>query len=173
MKRRQELVEDFNVPTSHAFVFLLSTKAGGAGFNLVGASRLVLMEPGWNPAGDAQVMGRVWRMGQRAERVVTYRLLSTATLEEVIFLRQLKKVDKQLAVFDEEGSGITAAELDDAELEELFAVGSRTWSLAFRGREEQRLDAPPHALLGGALDDGFVTHVHEEKGRADAGAEGV
>ena len=88
-------------------------------------------------------------------------------------LRQLKKVDKQLAVFDEEGSGITAAELDDAELEELFAVGSRTWSLAFRGREEQRLDAPPHALLGGALDDGFVTHVHEEKGRADAGAEGV
>ena len=64
-------------------------------------------------------------------------------------------------------------ELDDAELEELFAVGSRTWSLAFRGREEQRLDAPPHALLGGALDDGFVTHVHEEKGRADAGAEGV
>ena len=40
-----------------------------------------------------------------------------ATLEEVIFLRQLKKVDKQLAVFDEEGSGITAAELDDAVIE--------------------------------------------------------
>ena len=116
----------------------------------------------WDDAAFAQidaavaVMGRVWRMGQRAERVVTYRLLSTATLEEVIFLRQLKKVDKQLAVFDEEGSGITAAELDDAELEELFAVGSRTWSLAFRGREEHNLDAPPHTLLGGALEDGYV-----------------
>ena len=81
--------------------------------------------------------------------------------------------ERLLRCGDEEGSGITAAELDDAELEELFAVGSRTWSLAFRGREEQRLDAPPHALLGGALDDGFVTHVHEEKGRADAGADGV
>ena len=45
-------------------------------------------------------------------------------------------------------------------------------ALAFRGARSS-LDAPPHALLGGALDDGFVTHVHEEKGRADAGAEGV
>ena len=38
-------------------IFLLSTKAGGVGLNLVGASRLVLYDIDWNPANDLQVMG--------------------------------------------------------------------------------------------------------------------
>ena len=36
-------------------VFLLSTKAGGVGLNLIGASRLVLYDIDWNPANDLQV----------------------------------------------------------------------------------------------------------------------
>ena len=36
-------------------VFLLSTKAGGLGLNIVGASRLVLYDIDWNPAHDLQV----------------------------------------------------------------------------------------------------------------------
>ena len=43
------------------FLFLLSTRAGGSGFNLVGASRLILYDPDWNPAMDTQAMGRVYR----------------------------------------------------------------------------------------------------------------
>ena len=31
-------------------VFLLSTRAGGAGLNLIGSSRLVLVDSDWNPA---------------------------------------------------------------------------------------------------------------------------
>ena len=31
-------------------VFLLSSKAGGVGLNLVGANKLVLFDPDWNPA---------------------------------------------------------------------------------------------------------------------------
>ena len=31
--------------------FLLSSKAGGCGLNLVGGNRLVLFDPDWNPAG--------------------------------------------------------------------------------------------------------------------------
>ena len=38
-----------------AVVFLLSSKAGGVGLNLVGASRLVLYDIDWNPANDLQV----------------------------------------------------------------------------------------------------------------------
>ena len=36
-------------------VFLLSSKAGGTGLNLVGASRLILYDIDWNPANDIQV----------------------------------------------------------------------------------------------------------------------
>ncbi len=39
----------------YAGVFLLSTKAGGVGLNLIGASRLVLFDIDWNPANDLQV----------------------------------------------------------------------------------------------------------------------
>jgi hypothetical protein len=37
-------------------VFLLSTKAGGVGLNLIGASRLILYDVDWNPANDLQVL---------------------------------------------------------------------------------------------------------------------
>ena len=39
-----------------AVVFLLSSKAGGVGLNLIGASRLVLYDIDWNPANDLQVL---------------------------------------------------------------------------------------------------------------------
>lgn len=42
-------VNSFNRPGSDVFVFLLSCKAGGMGLNLVGANRLVLVDPEWNP----------------------------------------------------------------------------------------------------------------------------
>ena len=57
-------------------VFLLSTRAGGAGLNLVGASRLVLVDSDWNPAVDLQAMGRIWRDGQ-SKPCTIYRLLCT------------------------------------------------------------------------------------------------
>lgn len=54
VSKRQELVNIFNEPTAPEFVFLLSSKAGGCGLNLVGANHLVLFDPDWNPANDAQ-----------------------------------------------------------------------------------------------------------------------
>jgi SNF2 family DNA or RNA helicase len=53
--RRQPLVDRFNNARDDARVFLLSAKAGGQGLNLVGACRLVLYDPDWNPATDLQV----------------------------------------------------------------------------------------------------------------------
>ncbi|KAJ7346451.1 DNA repair and recombination protein rad54b, partial [Desmophyllum pertusum] len=57
-------------------VFLLSSKAGGVGLNLLGASGLVLFDIDWNPANDIQSMARVWRDGQK-NTVHIYRLLTT------------------------------------------------------------------------------------------------
>ena len=55
LPKRQKLVTAFNDLTQQQFVFLLSSKAGGCGLNLVGGNRLVLFDPDWNPANDKQV----------------------------------------------------------------------------------------------------------------------
>ena len=52
---------------SAEFVFMLSSKAGGCGLNLIGANRLVMFDPDWNPANDDQAMARVWRDGQKKQ----------------------------------------------------------------------------------------------------------
>ncbi|CAM9590447.1 unnamed protein product [Ectocarpus sp. 6 AP-2014] len=88
---RQNLVDRFNrASPEDLFLFYLSAKAGGVGLNLVGANRIVLFDSDWNPATDDQAMARVWRLGQTKE-VSMYRLLSTGTLEESIFQRQIFK----------------------------------------------------------------------------------
>jgi hypothetical protein len=49
-------VVQFLLHTLITVIFLLSSKAGGVGLNLVGASRLVLYDIDWNPANDLQVI---------------------------------------------------------------------------------------------------------------------
>lgn len=93
---RGDIVRRFNNGTL-GDVFLLSAKAGGVGLNLIGANRLILFDPDWNPATDLQAMARVWRDGQK-KPVFVYRLLCTGTIEEKIFQRQLFKGELQSAV---------------------------------------------------------------------------
>nr|XP_020462847.1 DNA repair and recombination protein RAD54B [Monopterus albus] len=88
--QRQRLVDSFNSPYSQNFLFLLSSKAGGVGLNLIGASHLVLYDIDWNPANDIQAMARIWRDGQK-KTVHIYRLLTAGTIEERIFQRQVSK----------------------------------------------------------------------------------
>ena len=64
---------------------MLSSKAGGCGLNLIGANRLVMFDPDWNPANDDQAMARVWRDGQKKE-VFIYRLLSVSIFFPMIRL---------------------------------------------------------------------------------------
>ncbi|KAG8963765.1 helicase [Tulasnella sp. 419] len=90
--KRQQYVDDFNRSTQKSrFLFLLSTKAGGVGLNLIGASRLVLIDSDWNPAHDLQAMARIHRDGQKRD-VFIYRLVTTGTIDEKIFQRQVTKI---------------------------------------------------------------------------------
>ena len=89
-KKRQKLVDRLNNPDDDILCFLLSSKAGGCGLNLVGANRLILFDPDWNPAVDKQAAARVWRDGQK-KRTFVYRFLARGTIEEKIYQRQLSK----------------------------------------------------------------------------------
>ncbi|XP_060756581.1 DNA repair and recombination protein RAD54B [Neoarius graeffei] len=97
--QRQRIVDSFNRADSSHFLFLLSSKAGGVGLNLVGASHLVLYDIDWNPANDIQAMARVWRDGQK-KTVHIYRFLTTGTIEEKIYQRQVSKQGLSGAVVD-------------------------------------------------------------------------
>lgn len=99
VNKRQKLVDRFNDPTGEEFVFLLSSKAGGCGINLIGANRLVLFDPDWNPAADQQALARVWRDGQKKDCFV-YRFIATGTIEEKIFQRQSHKQSLSSCVVD-------------------------------------------------------------------------
>ncbi|KAG7163278.1 DNA excision repair protein ERCC-6-like [Homarus americanus] len=86
---RQPLIEKFNNDTS-CFVFLLTTRVGGLGINLTGADRVVIFDPDWNPSTDSQARERAWRIGQ-LRHVTIYRLLTSGTIEEKIYHRQIFK----------------------------------------------------------------------------------
>ncbi len=72
------------------FVLLLTTKVGGLGVNLTGASRVVIFDPDWNPSTDTQARERAWRIGQD-KQVTIYRLMTSGTIEEKIYHRQIFK----------------------------------------------------------------------------------
>ena len=68
------------------FMFLLTTRVGGLGVNLVGADRIIIYDPDWNPSTDTQARERAWRIGQK-KPVTIYRLITTGTIEEKIYHR--------------------------------------------------------------------------------------
>ncbi|KAG6868238.1 hypothetical protein C0993_005938 [Termitomyces sp. T159_Od127] len=138
--KRQKLVDQFNDPEGKEFIFLLSSKAGGCGINLIGANRLVLFDPDWNPAADQQALARVWRDGQKKECKETsglclgagfdwvlgfvYRFISTGTIEEKIFQRQANKQALSSAVVDEKEDTERHFSLDA--LRQLFNFNEKT-----------------------------------------------
>ncbi|KAJ8764653.1 hypothetical protein K2173_006977 [Erythroxylum novogranatense] len=86
---RQSMVDDFNSSPSKQ-VFLISTRAGGLGLNLVSANRVVIFDPNWNPAHDLQAQDRSFRFGQK-RHVVVFRLLAAGSFEELVYSRQVYK----------------------------------------------------------------------------------
>jgi superfamily II DNA or RNA helicase len=115
-KDRQQVVNAFqNDP--NAGVFLLSLRAAGTGLNLTTASYVVLYDPWWNPAVEAQAIDRSHRIGQ-TQTVNAYRLISPGTVEEKIWELQQSKSQTIADVLGEEGF---ARSLSKADLEYLFA----------------------------------------------------
>jgi E1A-binding protein p400 len=93
-EERQTLMQRFNT-NPKIFIFILSTRSGGVGINLVGADTVIFYDSDWNPAMDQQAQDRCHRIGQTRE-VHIYRLISESTIEENI----LKKANQKRALDD-------------------------------------------------------------------------
>jgi superfamily II DNA or RNA helicase len=115
-KDRQEVVNAFQADGKPG-VFLLSLRAAGTGLNLTNASYVVLYDPWWNPAVEAQAIDRSHRIGQ-TQTVNAYRLIAPGTVEEKIWELQQNKAQTIADVLGEEGF---ARSLTATDLEYLFA----------------------------------------------------
>ena len=99
-ENRQALVDQFQTDPAIP-VFLLSLKAAGSGLNLTAASYVVLFDPWWNPAVEAQAIDRTHRIGQK-NQVMAYRLIARNTVEEKIRALQREKAALAASVVQEE-----------------------------------------------------------------------
>jgi SNF2 family DNA or RNA helicase len=115
-KDRQQVVSEFQADTKPG-VFLLSLRAAGTGLNLTNASYVVLYDPWWNPAVEAQAIDRSHRIGQ-TQTVNAYRLIAPGTVEEKIWELQQSKAQTIADVLGEEGF---ARSLTAVDLEYLFS----------------------------------------------------
>jgi len=109
-RNREEPIDQFsNDPDTR--VFLLSLRAGGVGINLTAADYVILLDPWWNPAVEAQAVDRAHRMGQ-TRPVMAYRLITSGTIEEKVLELQERKKDLIAEVL---GEG-TNPKLDENEI---------------------------------------------------------
>jgi len=115
---RQSLLDLFNRDKSIG-VFLLSTKAGGLGLNLVSADTVVIHDSDWNPHADAQAVDRAHRLGQ-TRTVFVFRLISKGTLDEVMAKVANEKLDLDKALSGKFASPTKETKLSTSSLQELL-----------------------------------------------------
>lgn len=161
INKRQKLVNQFNDLSRDEFVFLLSSKAGGCGLNLVGGNRLVLFDPDWNPANDKQAAARVWRDGQK-KRVYIYRFLSTGTIEEKVYQRQMSKEGLQKVIQQEQGNTKMqdqGCSLSTEDLRDLFTFHEQVRSEIHENLKCNRCNKDSYMLLdGNSLESAAIEH---------------
>lgn len=120
---RQDQIKAFNTDKDYK-LFLLSTRAGGQGINLVAADTVILFDSDWNPQQDLQAQDRAHRIGQ-TKPVIVYRLATKGTVEQTLLekadsKRRLERLVIQKGKFksllsESGGSGSSAVNRDDVD----------------------------------------------------------
>jgi len=152
---RADKVAKFQRQRERFQCMLLTTNVGGVGLNLTSADRVILVDPAWNPALDAQAVDRAFRIGQERE-VRVYRLIMSGLIEDKMFRLQVFKM------------GLTKTALEGDQQQRYFTSREIRalfdWTDPAQG-ETRRLLAEKHGSAGEEL----VRQHADEDGASDGG----
>jgi chromodomain-helicase-DNA-binding protein 7 len=112
---RRQAISRFSDEKGKTDVFLISTKAGGVGINLISASEVIIFDSDWNPQNDIQATARAHRIGQKKE-VTVYRLVTANSYEAEMFETSSRKLGLDKAIFTGEYFKSGSTNLDDEKL---------------------------------------------------------
>lgn len=118
IEERNKIQKEFNRDPK-IFMWMLTTKVGGWGLNLIGADRVIIFDPDWNPANDNQAVDRLYRIGQKKD-VIVYRLVTTNGIEERIYRRQIHKQGINKATVENNENKTIQKYFSNGDLFELF-----------------------------------------------------
>jgi SWI/SNF-related matrix-associated actin-dependent regulator 1 of chromatin subfamily A len=141
---RQSILDAFHERTEIP-VFLLSTKAGGAGINLACANRVIIFDSSFNPQEDVQAENRAHRVGQTRE-VEIYRLVTKNTIEVQIHALGQTKLALDQAVAGEDGDGSKSEEQGMKVVETMMLEHLRKGDNAGDGEEAEAEEEAKEAM---------------------------
>ncbi|EAL90633.1 hypothetical protein KXX16_003353 [Aspergillus fumigatus] len=162
---RQAQIKAFNSDPGYK-IFLLSTRAGGQGINLVAADTVILYDSDWNPQQDLQAQDRAHRIGQ-TKPVIVYRLATKGTVEQTLLekadsKRRLERLVIQKGKFR---SLLDSSSVNHSDVEELKkALGEDEF-------ERFETGADPTALLSQKDLEILTDRSEEAYARAEKGLE--
>lgn len=136
-------------------VLLCSLKCGALGLNLTAASRVVILEPFWNPFVEEQAIDRVHRLTQKVD-VIVYKLTVEDTVEErILELQDKKRMLADIAIEGAAGGGKGAGGKQGMGLglQEMIALFKHA------GRDD---DAGGSGSRGGGFDDVNGQNVQDD-----------
>ena len=107
---RQKHVDNFN-KNRDIPLFLLSLKAGGTGLNLTGADTVIIYDPWWNPAVEAQAADRTHRIGQTRPVTILKLVVKDSIEEKILLLQEQKRRLFDAVIADPAAGGLTLEEL--------------------------------------------------------------
>ncbi|XP_057820364.2 SNF2 domain-containing protein CLASSY 2 [Cryptomeria japonica] len=119
LDERQDVIDKFSQQGGKARVLLASIKACGVGVNLTEASRVILLDPVWNPSCSKQAICRAFRMGQK-RFVHVYQLIAFGTLEEEKYEKSVWKERMSNLIYSSDGrQNVEALNIEDDVLRQL------------------------------------------------------
>ena len=122
----------FNAAGSSAFLYLISTRAGGLGINLASADVVVLYDSSYNPHVDLQAQDRAHRIGQ-TKQVHVYRIVAESSFEERVLMRARQKMMLDRLVINSGGNDHMTMDEDNDEIGSLSV--QELWSMLSFGAD--------------------------------------